>query len=171
MTSAIEKLADREQPMGRRHVVCHRCSVECSVPRDVPLEDLACIGCLRRLVTPRATDPAATAAIAAVADWWDKAAAPGPGYGAVECPSCGTKCVVEVGSAARTGCVACVRPLGPLPLVRVDLAVPRAGREPSARSDERDRHGFTDRLDLRDEIDGLLRAAASPCLMFPGEPL
>jgi hypothetical protein len=58
-----------------------------------------------------------------------------------------------------------------LPLVRVDLAVQRAGREPIARSDERDRHGFTDRLDLRDEIDALHRAASSPCLMFPGEPL
>jgi hypothetical protein len=30
--------------------------------------------------------------------------------------------VIEVGAAARTACIACVRPLGPLPLLRRDVA-------------------------------------------------
>ncbi|HEY2387057.1 MAG TPA: hypothetical protein VGK30_08860 [Candidatus Binatia bacterium] len=166
MMSAIEKLADRLQPTQRRHVVCHRCSVECSVPRDQALEDVACIGCLRRLVTPAPGD--AAAAIAAVADWWDKSAAPGPGYGAVDCPYCGAACVVEVGRAARTGCVTCVRPLGASPLVRVDLAAQRGGHERRTPTDAADRHGVPDRLDMLERLGGV---AAAPCLMFPGEPL
>jgi hypothetical protein len=165
--NAIEKLADRPQPTKRRHVVCHRCSVECSVPRDQALEDVACIGCLRRLVTPTPGDPAGCAAIGVVADWWDKSAAPGPGYGAVECPYCGATCVVEVGGAARTACAVCVRPLGASPLVRVDLATQRAGERPRP-VDAADRHGVPDRLDM---LERLLSVAAAPCLMFPGEPL
>src|SRR5690242_19738100 len=146
--SAIDRLADRVQPTQRRHVVCHRCSVECGVARDQALEDVACIGCLRRLVTPAAGDPAGDAAIAAVSDWWDKSAAPGPGYGAVECPHCGATCVVEVGGAGRTGCVVCVRPLGAAPLVRIDLAERRGGGERHPPADAADRHGVPDRFDM-----------------------
>ncbi len=127
MTSAIEKLADREQPILRRQIVCRRCSVPCSVPHDVALEDVACIGCLGRLRAPHGPD-APAGAVSSVADWWDKASAPGPGYGAVECPHCGATCVVEVGSAARTGCVVCLRPLGALPLIRVESRLPSARR-------------------------------------------
>ena len=166
--NAIEKLAARPQPTARRHVVCHRCSVECSVPRDQALEDVACIGCLRRLVTPASASPARCAAIATVADWWDKSAAPGPGYGAVECPYCGASCVVEVGGAARTACVVCVRPLGASPLVRVDLAGQRGGGERHTTANAADRHGVPDRLDM---LERLISVAGAPCLMFPGEPL
>ena len=119
-TSALEKLADRERPRHRRLVVCRRCGIQCGVSCDVPLADVACIGCLRSLA-PAAGDGTRTEALSAVADWWDKAAAPGPGYGAVACPHCANVCVVEVGSAARTGCVVCLRPLGSSPLVRSDL--------------------------------------------------
>jgi hypothetical protein len=75
----------------------------------------------------------------AVADWCDKAVAPGPGYGIVECPHCAELCVVAAGGTARTGCAACLRPLGTQPLLRMDLGFdpgpPSAGMEPDADDD------------------------------------
>jgi hypothetical protein len=158
MRSAIEKLADREQPTRRRHVVCRRCSVQCSVPLDTPLEDVACIGCLRPLATPCTPDGESPRALAVLADWWDKALAPGPGYGRVECPHCGAACVVEVGGAARTGCVVCLRPLGSSPLIRTDLVIRQGAR------------AYED-SDLDDVMETRVRLPDTPCLFFPGEPL
>ncbi len=169
MTSAIEKLADPEPPSRRRHIVCHRCSIECSVPRDVPLDAVACIGCLRRLGAPPLREGEPPHAITMLADWWDKAAAPGPGYGAVQCPHCGATCVVEVGGAARTGCGVCLRPLGSSPLIRTDLAM-RRGAERRV-----DGRGFDDRRPFEDTcVDAEPWAARAPllgssCLFFPGE--
>jgi hypothetical protein len=158
MRSAIEKLADREQPMRRRHVVCRRCSVQCSIPLETPLEDVACIGCLRRLATPTTPDGGPPSALATLADWWDKAAAPGPGYGGVECPHCGARCIVEVGSAARTGCVVCLRALGSSPLIRTDLVTRHIARVYEA-------------MDPDEVTETRVRLRDTPCLFFPGEPL
>ena len=157
MRSAIEKLADREQPTRRRHVVCRRCSVQCSVPLETPLDDVACIGCLRRLAAPSTPDIGPPRALTALADWWDKAVAPGPGYGGVQCPHCGAACVVEVGGAARTGCVVCLRALGSSPLIRTDLVMRHVAR-------------VYENMDLDDVMETRSRLPESQCLFFPGEP-
>src|SRR4051794_39469496 len=47
----------------------------------------------------------------------------GPGYGVVQCPHCAVYCVVALGDMARTGCGACLRPLGTQPLIRMDCHV------------------------------------------------
>ena len=158
MRSAIEKLADREQPTRRRHIVCHRCSVECSVPLETPLEDVACIGCLRRLARPSTPGGGPPGALTVLADWWDKATAPGPGYGGVECPHCGAACVVEVGGASRTGCVVCLRALGSSPLIRTDLVIRHIVR-------------VYEVADPNDVMETGFRLHDTSSLFFPGEPL
>ena len=172
MRRAIEKFADRDRLLAdeetRREVTCPHCAVHCSVVPDVPLEDTVCVACVRRLSirAERSDRERRGHAVHALADWWDKAAVRGPGYGVVHCPSCGSECVVEVGEAARTLCTGCVRPLGQLPLVRMDLA---ARRDPTWGEEGAD--GTSER-------DGPRRVHAPPwfigdrsCISFPGEPL
>lgn len=159
MTRAIEKLAGRlrpasyARPRDRREIICHRCGVQCAVGMDAQLDDTLCIGCQRRLGAPRDERPRAARF---VADWWDKAAAPGPGYGAVTCPHCRVACVVEVGGAVRTGCVACLRPLGAAPLVRTDLAPPAVVVVPDDGDDATD-------------VTPWMVADCDSCMLFPGE--
>ncbi len=131
MRRAIEKLADREAPVGCRDVVCHRCGTRCAVATGARLDETACIGCLRPLTAAR---DEYGHSVRALAGWWDKATAPGPGYGIVACPHCATSCVVEVGGAARTACVGCLRALGSAPLIRMDLT-PSDGAERLDRTD------------------------------------
>jgi len=123
MSRAIEKIAEPEEGWASRAIVCHRCGVECAVSPTARLGDTACIGCIQRLERTPGSG-AEPGAIRNVASWCDKATAPGPGCGIVECPHCAARCVVEVGGAARTGCAACLRPLGSQPLLRMDLSAP-----------------------------------------------
>ena len=121
MTRAIERIADTVTPPRRRVLVCHHCGQECAVSPHSRLDETACVACVERLASPCRDDGMDARAIRGVADWCDKAAAPGPGYGVVECPHCETRCVVEIGGTARTGCATCLRPLGTQPLLRMDL--------------------------------------------------
>jgi hypothetical protein len=91
-----------------------------------------------------------------VAEWPDKAVAPGPGYAVVECPHCAMFCVVEVGGVARTACIGCLRPLGESPLVRIDLAE----RTDDPRGD--DRPAFVSSWSR-------ITHDLGSCLVFPGE--
>jgi len=128
MTKALEKIAGRRRRMNvDRDIVCHRCGTECVLPAGARVDETVCIGCVQRLADrPRAHDRPA-AAVCAVAEWSDKGAVGGPGYGIVACPHCGEECVVEVGAAARTGCGACLRPLGAGPLIRADVSASEPG--------------------------------------------
>src|SRR6266481_8096852 len=123
MMRALEKIAARQRRTNEnREIVCHRCGTECVLPAWVRVDETVCIGCVQRLADPpRRHDRPATAARAA-AEWSNKGAVAGPGYGVVACPHCDEECVVEVGAAARTGCGACLQSLGTGPLVRADLA-------------------------------------------------
>jgi hypothetical protein len=164
MRRAIEKLADRDRLLAsetRREVICPHCAVHCSVVRDVPLEETVCVACVRRLSIRSESSNRPLRAVHALADWWDKAAVRGPGYGVVHCPSCESECVVEIGEAARTLCAGCVRPLGPVPLLRVDLA---ARREASI-----DDGSFTDDATAADGPRWFVADRSS--ISFPGEPL
>jgi hypothetical protein len=133
---------------------------------DVALEETVCVACVRRLSIRPDSSNRAPRAVHALADWWDKATVRGPGYGVVHCPFCDSECVVEIGEAASTLCAGCVRPLGPLPLVRVDLAA------------RREAYG-DDRADERPLNDDMRRGSDTPpwfigdrsCISFPGEPL
>ena len=172
MRRAIEKFADRDRLLAdeetRREVICPHCAVHCSVVPDVPLEDTVCVACVRRL-SIRTESPDRERPVRAghaLADWWDKAVARGPGYGVVYCPSCDSECVVEVGEAARTLCAGCVRPLGQLPLVRMDLAARRS----TARGEE-----GADDTSAREGTRGVHAppwfVGDRSCISFPGEPL
>jgi len=123
MTNALEKIAERQHRRNEgREVVCHRCGTQCVLPAGARVDETVCIGCVRRLADRPRPQDRPIAAVRAVAEWSDKRTVGGPGYGVVTCPHCGEKCVVEVGATARSGCGACVRPLGAGPLVREDLA-------------------------------------------------
>lgn len=123
MTRALEKIAGREGTRADAHrgeVVCRRCGMLCIVPAGARLEETACVGCIRRLGgADRSSD--GVHAIRVVAEWPDRSVVAGPGYGLVGCPHCATECVVEVGGASRTACAVCLRALGTVPLVRMDL--------------------------------------------------
>jgi hypothetical protein len=130
MMKALEKIAGRQRRMkGSREIVCHRCGTECVLPAGALVDATVCVGCVQRLGDPprRHDGPARAARMAA--EWSSKGAVRGPGYGVVTCPHCDEECVVEVGEAARTGCGACLRPLGAGPLVREDLAARDAAPE------------------------------------------
>jgi len=104
---------------GYRRRLCASCGAQCAASADADLETLGCISCLAAL-----DGTGVAPVLRGVATWWDKASVPGPGYGAVDCPACGVECVVPVGAPlAETGCVGCLRALGPAPLVRRDLAL------------------------------------------------
>jgi hypothetical protein len=106
---------------GHRLVACATCGTGCAVPVRADLGRVGCIACLR----PFESSPSA-AALTSVADWWEKSRVPGPGYALVDCPRCATECVVPVGVALEeTGCIGCLAPLGPGPLVRRELPASR----------------------------------------------
>ncbi len=165
VTRALEKIADRERVWGAgdgREIVCHRCGTQCVLPADARLDETVCVGCVQRLGD---ADPVAAGwprALRAVAEWADKAAVPGPGYGLVSCPHCEMECVVEVGEAARTGCIGCLQPLGAQPLIRKDL-VTRYPVCAGARVPVDD-----DVLGRR--LGGWPFAGEASCVLFPGEP-
>jgi hypothetical protein len=122
MTKALEKIAGKQRQTNEgREIVCHRCGTQCVLPAGVRVDETICIGCLQRLADPPRRQDRPATAVRAVAEWSDKGTVGGPGYGLVTCPHCGERCVVEVGATARTGCGACLRPLGAGPLVREDL--------------------------------------------------
>ncbi len=141
---AIEKIAEPEHARDRRAIVCHRCGAETVVARSAALEETGCIRCVRRLSVPPRVDRDPPRALRFVSGWCDKARVPGPGYGIVECPHCAVRCVVEVGATARTGCAACLRPLGPRPLLRMDLKTGDLAATARDRNPDRARDGGAD---------------------------
>jgi hypothetical protein len=140
MVRVIEKIADRPARWAGANIaeiVCHRCGTQCVLPAGMRLEEALCVGCVQRLGNAdRRTDARPPAAARTLADWADKAAVSGPGYGLVTCPHCDADCVVAVGEVARTGCGVCLRPLGTIPLVRVDLTARAQVAAASAVSEE-----------------------------------
>jgi hypothetical protein len=160
---ALEKIADREPEWGTgygREIVCHRCGTQCVLPPDARLDETVCIGCVQRLADV-ASVTGWPRALRAVAGWADKATVRGPGYGSVSCPHCEAECVVEVGEAARTGCIACLRPLGELPLIRKDLAARYAVRAAASVLVVDDDELVPDGWPFDDD---------ASCALFPGEP-
>ena len=163
MVKAYDKIADRHARRPHDHgreIVCHRCGAQCVLPAATRVDEVVCIGCVQRLAdfedrrTPRAARSAA--------EWADKSAVRGPGYGVVGCPHCAAECVVAVGETARTGCVACLRPLGERPLVRADLSAPR---HMPVDAGERDDEA------LGRDLGAWSFTEPSACAFFPGEPL
>ncbi|MBI3767727.1 MAG: hypothetical protein HY271_04430 [Deltaproteobacteria bacterium] len=166
MARALEKLASRERSWGDgsgREIVCHRCGTQCVLPAGARLEETACVGCVQRLgEAGRRGDGWPAVAMCAVAEWSNKAVVGGRGYGLVSCPHYDAECVVEVGEAARTGCIACLRPLGAQPLVRQDLAARRlvlSTLSACAEDESLDR-----------SLLGRPIADDVSCMLFPGEP-
>ena len=128
MMRALEKIAARQRRTNEnREIVCHRCGTECVLPAWVRVDETVCIGCVQRLADPPRRHDRPATAVRAAAEWSNKGAVAGPGYGVVTCPHCDEECIVEVGAAARTGCGACLRPLGAGPLLRADVD----GRDPA----------------------------------------
>lgn len=164
MTRAYDKIADHDARGRRDHgreIVCHRCGAQCVLPAATRVDETVCVGCVQRLadVDDRDAWPRAARNLAA---WADKAAVRGPGYGVVSCPHCAVECVVEVGETTRTGCVACLRPLGERPLVREDLPMrQQIPVEPGAGEDDV----------LGRDLGGWRVVEPRPCAFFPGEPL
>jgi len=160
MTKALEKIAGRQRrTTEHRSIVCHRCGTECVLPAGARVDETVCIGCVQRLADPpRRHDRPATAARSA-AEWSNKGAVRGPGYGVVACPHCDEECIVEVGEAARTGCGSCLRPLGAGPLVRADIVVRDSA--PGARRTTEDDDEPLPRYVLRVPLDAVTSVAGA----------